>query len=144
MPDKARALLERDGKELRAGIHAASHALLNVLPLYLMCNSQDAGVECVNENETRWRPERLLMYDKQPGGTGISSQVRPLFGNILRAARELVDQCPCREESGCPGCVHHGDCPQYNAVLDKSAALVVLDAVLEAEEAWMGEEEQCK
>ena len=58
--------------------------------------------------------------------------------------RELVDQCPCREESGCPGCVHHGDCPQYNAVLDKSAALVVLDAVLEAEEAWMGEEEQCK
>ena len=55
-----------------------------------------------------------------------------------------MDQCPCREESGCPGCVHHGDCPQYNAVLDKSAALVVLDAVLEAEEAWMGEEEQCK
>ena len=142
IPDKARALVEQEHRELRAGVHAAAHALLNVLPLYLMCNVCDAGVECVNENETRWRPERLLIYDRQPGGTGISAQVQPLFGNILRAAYELVKQCPCEEECGCPNCVQHGDCPQYNAVLDKHAALIVLDAVLEAEGLYLGNLQQ--
>ena len=134
IPDKARALVEQENRELRAGVHAAAHALLNVLPLYLMCNAQDAGCECVNESETRWKPERLLIYDRQPGGTGISAQVQPLFGRILRAAYELVRQCDCNEECGCPNCVQHGDCPQYNAVLDKRAALIVLEAVLERED----------
>ena len=107
-----------------------------------MCNVADAGVECVNENETRWKPERLLIYDRQPGGTGISAQVQPLFGNILRAAYELVNQCPCEEESGCPNCVHHGECTQYNAVLDKRAAKIVLEAVIEAEGTYLSKMEE--
>mmetsp|Transcript_11123 Transcript_11123/g.31072 ORF Transcript_11123/g.31072 Transcript_11123/m.31072 type:complete len:238 (+) Transcript_11123:421-1134(+) len=141
IPDKARALLEQEKRELRAGVHAAAHALLNVIPLYLMCNTQDVGVECVSESETRWRPERLLIYDRQPGGTGISAQIQPLFGNILRAAYELVKQCPCDEESGCPSCCHQGDCTMYNVVLDKQGALVVLQAVLEAEGSFLSRAE---
>lgn len=33
IPDKARSLVEKENRELRAGVHAAAHALLNVLPL---------------------------------------------------------------------------------------------------------------
>eukprot|EP00216_Chloropicon_sp_CCMP2111_P004809 CAMPEP_0198238392 /NCGR_PEP_ID=MMETSP1446-20131203/4032_1 /TAXON_ID=1461542 ORGANISM="Unidentified sp, Strain CCMP2111" /NCGR_SAMPLE_ID=MMETSP1446 /ASSEMBLY_ACC=CAM_ASM_001112 /LENGTH=1212 /DNA_ID=CAMNT_0043920785 /DNA_START=261 /DNA_END=3899 /DNA_ORIENTATION=- len=134
IPDKARVEIEHQGKELRAGVHAASHALLNVLPLYLMCNRADVGVECVNNHETRWRPERLLIYDKQPGGTGIAAQVQPLFGNLLRAAQTLVQECPCTEPTGCPSCVHSGDCDEYNDALDKAGALIIFQAIIDAEE----------
>ena len=44
----------------------------------------------------RSKPSRVLLYDKQPGGTGISSQVRPIFGNLLEAARDLIKGCETR------------------------------------------------
>lgn len=59
---------------MRAGLHAAGHAILNALPMFVLCNPEDAAVECVNEHETRYKPQRLLIFDKQPGGTGISAQ----------------------------------------------------------------------
>lgn len=44
--------------------------------------------------------------------------------------------------TGCPGCVHYLSCDQYNAVLDKRAALVVLRATIDAEaRAFPSEEE---
>ena len=137
VPDKARALLERLGMEFKAGVHAAAHALLNVLPLYLMCNTADAGVECPSPEETRWRPERLLIYDTQPGGTGIAAQAQPLFGNLLRAALELMEQCGCESRGGCPDCIHSGQCSQYNAMLDKEAGMIILKVVLESEDAYL-------
>ena len=81
----------------------------------------------------RSKPSRVLLYDKQPGGTGISSQVRPIFGNLLEAARDLIKGCECDEPTGCPSCCHHTDCNQYNAVLDKRAALMVLEGTLAAQ-----------
>ena len=34
------------------------------------------AAECDNPYDTRFRPERLLLYDKHPGGIGIAAQVR--------------------------------------------------------------------
>ena len=44
----------------------------------------------------RSKPSRVLLYDKQPGGPGISSQVRPIFGDLLEAARDLIKGCETR------------------------------------------------
>lgn len=52
-----------------------SHYL--VLHRYIMCNPQDLGCDCVNPHDTRYYPERLLVYDRHPGGIGISVQVWP-------------------------------------------------------------------
>lgn len=46
-------------------------------------------------------------------------------------ALALVQQCACRH--GCPGCVQHTDCSEYNAVLHKQGAAVVLRRVMEAD-----------
>lgn len=40
-----------------------------------MCNSSDLGSECANPHDTRYIPERILLYDRHPGGIGISAQV---------------------------------------------------------------------
>lgn len=43
LPPSARAGVEAAGLKYREGVHAAAHALLNVLPLYMMCNANDVA-----------------------------------------------------------------------------------------------------
>ena len=74
----------------REGLHAASHALINVVPLFLLCNSSDLGAECDNPYDTRFRPERLLIYDKHPGGIGLAKQVCPCLTEISSCATSLA------------------------------------------------------
>ena len=49
--------------------------MLNVIPLFMLCGATDMGAECDNPYDTRYRPERLLVYDKHPGGIGLAAQV---------------------------------------------------------------------
>lgn len=35
----------------------------------------DLAPECANPHDTRYFPERILLYDQHPGGTGMSLQV---------------------------------------------------------------------
>ncbi|WIA12038.1 hypothetical protein OEZ85_012117 [Tetradesmus obliquus] len=135
LPPSARRACDAAGIPFREAVHAASHALLNVLPLYMVCNSTDMGTECDNPYDTRFRPERLLLYDKHPGGIGLAAQATPLFPELLQQALELVQRCACRYVKGCPCCAQHLDCKNYNAVLNKAGAVLVLQAALEQEAA---------
>lgn len=45
LPPSARRACESAGLDFREGVHAASHAVLNVLPLFMVCNSNDVGTE---------------------------------------------------------------------------------------------------
>lgn len=51
----------------------------------------------------------------------------------MQKALELVTNCSCSSDSGCPSCIQNADCGEYNAVLSKQAAAIVLQATLEAE-----------
>jgi DEAD/DEAH box helicase domain-containing protein len=75
VPPSARRACQAAGLPYRDGVHAASHAVLNVLPLFMMCNVGDMRAECDNPYDTRYRPERVLIYDTHPGGIGLASQV---------------------------------------------------------------------
>ncbi|XP_042476308.1 uncharacterized ATP-dependent helicase YprA [Macadamia integrifolia] len=103
---------------------------------YIMCNSSDLASECANPHETRDFPERILLYDQHPGGIGLSAQVQPLFTELLASALELVTTCPCLGASGCPNCVQNLLCHEYNEVLDKNAALIILQGIIEAEDSF--------
>ena len=76
VPAMARQAVREAGYGWREGLHAASHAMLNCVPLHLMCDAADMGTECDNPYDSRFRPERLLLYDKHPGGIGLAAQVR--------------------------------------------------------------------
>lgn len=131
LPPTARRRVESLGLPFRAGVHAASHALLNVLPLMCLSDTLDVATECDHPNDTRYRPERILIYDKHAGGIGISAAAQPVFIDLLKRSFALVSSCECSLEAGCPACVQHTECGEYNAVLNKKAALIIFEAVLE-------------
>ncbi|GMH38722.1 hypothetical protein BSKO_06606 [Bryopsis sp. KO-2023] len=133
VPHKLRADVKQRGLEWCAGLHAANHALLNVIPLYLMCGSGDMKTECDNPYDTRYRPERVLIFDNHPGGIGLAMQALPLMSVLLGKAYELVKDCGCELQTGCPGCVQSTKCDEYNTVLCKEAALMILKGILVAE-----------
>ncbi|XP_020572904.1 uncharacterized protein LOC110019546 isoform X2 [Phalaenopsis equestris] len=133
VPRSIKVAVQKNNLVFRAGLHAACHALLNVVPLYMMCNTSDLGTECANPHETRDIPERLLLYDQHSGGIGLSLQIQRLFRELLIAASELVSTCSCSHSAGCPNCVQVLTCSEYNEVLDKKAAIIILDGVIEAE-----------
>ncbi|KAK9842388.1 hypothetical protein WJX84_006352, partial [Apatococcus fuscideae] len=138
VPRIARRKVHEAGLPFRDGLHAASHAMLNVIPLFMLCGSTDMGAECDNPYDTRYRPERLLVYDKHPGGIGLAAQACPLFGPLMQRALEVIKDCKCISDSGCPACIQHTDCGEYNAVLSKQAGIIVLECVLAAEEEHRG------
>jgi DEAD/DEAH box helicase domain-containing protein len=49
---------------------------------------------------------------------------------IVTRAHRITLECACR--SGCPSCVHSAQCSEYNKVLDKRGALLVLAFLAEA------------
>jgi DEAD/DEAH box helicase domain-containing protein len=134
LPPTARRRVEAAGLPFRDGVHAAGHAVLNALPLFLMANPQDVGTECDNPYDTRYKPERILIYDKHAGGgIGLAKAACGRWTEILQRALAVISDCSCTCTGGCPGCIQHTDCGEYNAVLNKKAGKLVLEAVLEAE-----------
>ncbi|XP_065050947.1 uncharacterized protein LOC135581904 isoform X4 [Musa acuminata AAA Group] len=136
VPRSIKTILEAENLPFRSGLHAASHALLNVVPLYIMCNATDLATECVNPHETRAFAERILLYDRHPGGIGIAAQVQLLFRELLTGALELISTCGCTSTSGCPNCIQVLSCGEYNEVIHKDAAVLILKSVIKAETAY--------
>ncbi|XP_038878310.1 uncharacterized ATP-dependent helicase YprA isoform X4 [Benincasa hispida] len=136
VPQSIKEEVKRKNFDFRAGLHAASHALLNVVPLRIICNMSDLAPECANPHDTRYFPERILLYDQHPGGTGLSLQIQPVFIELLNAAFELLTSCRCLGETGCPNCVQSLTCHEYNEVLHKDAASLIIKGVLDAEKAY--------
>ncbi|XP_024168520.1 uncharacterized ATP-dependent helicase YprA isoform X1 [Rosa chinensis] len=118
--------------EYRAGLHAASHAVLHVVPLRIICNLSDLAPECADPHDGSYFPERILLYDQHPGGTGVCVQVHPFFMELLATALELLTSCHCREDDGCPNCIQSFCCKSYNEVLHKDAAIMIIKGILDA------------
>ncbi|KAG8379347.1 hypothetical protein BUALT_Bualt07G0078900 [Buddleja alternifolia] len=133
VPQSVKTAVETSHYSFRGGLHAAGHALLNVVPLFIICNQSDLASECANPHDDRYVPERILLYDPHPGGTGISAKVQPLFMELLTAALELLTSCHCSGDAGCPNCVQYLACHEYNEVLHKDAALMIIKGVIDTE-----------
>eukprot|EP00889_Picochlorum_renovo_P006033 jgi/Picre1/33063/NNA_008389.t1 len=119
LPPSARQIVQLAGYGFRDSVHAAAHALMNVLPLYLMCNPEDIGTECDNLYDTRYKPERLLLFDRYPGGIGLCEKAQPIFRDLIEKGLNLIVRCSCESDSGCPGCIQSTVCSEYNSVLSK-------------------------
>jgi DEAD/DEAH box helicase domain-containing protein len=104
VPDAARRECDNLGLDFRAGVHAATHAVINALPLFLMVNQSDCGAECDDPQRKHYKPTRVLIFDRQPGGVGIAERAAPMFPKLLRAAAELIEECrDCRGEDEAEG-----------------------------------------
>lgn len=135
--------------ELREGLHAACHALVSAAPAVLGCDPADFGTECDSPYDSRFRPMRLLLWEKNGssdgggrGNGGLAERAADAFGELLVAALDIVSNCSSccslaatsrnNSDPGCPECTFWAGCSEYNAVLHRGAARIVLEETIRA------------
>jgi DEAD/DEAH box helicase domain-containing protein len=98
-----------------------------MLPLFAMCDRLDVGSHTtLNHPETGL--SHVFIYDAHPGGVGISEQGYNEILSLWRATLSSISDCLC--EFGCPSCIYSHQPSSKNEVLDKRAAIWILEALL--------------
>ncbi|GAX89435.1 DEAD/DEAH box helicase [Effusibacillus lacus] len=96
-------LFDSIGKEeVERGLVGLAHVLRHVAPLFVMCDPMDLHVVPQRKAVHSGQPT-IFLYDRYPGGIGLSEQVFKEMETILTQAEGVISSCPC--ESGCPSCI---------------------------------------
>lgn len=151
IPRKALDLIREKNLNPAGGIHAAQHAIMNILPLFISggattnpnvrfnssIGEAELRTECkaplkefAQRNTSRKRPARLIFYDAKGGstGTGVSAKTFEHFDEILNTTYCRIRDCDC--EWGCPMCVHGSFCKEMLLVISKPAAEIILGTLM--------------
>jgi DEAD/DEAH box helicase domain-containing protein len=97
------ALLNVYGKDVFQGaLVGLSHLLRHAAPLFVMCDQSDLSVIPKIKAPHNEKPT-VFLYDKYPGGIGLSEKLYQEMPRLLDKASEMVENCVC--ESGCPSCI---------------------------------------
>ncbi|TIA35688.1 DEAD/DEAH box helicase [Aureobasidium pullulans] len=140
VPRRALQILESRRLNMAGAIHAAEHALLSLMPNFIISMPGDVKTECKNaikefqaKENSRKRPARLTFYDAKGGaaGSGISTKAFEFVDRLLIQACERVGACHCEE--GCLECCCSEQCKEANSVMSKAGAEVILKSLLNRE-----------
>ena len=140
VPKFALEILKLKKMNLAAAIHAAEHALMSLMPQFVVSMPGDVRTECKNalkefaKKETqRKRPARLTFYDAKggAGGSGIAAKAFEFIDVLLERAVERVGACHCLE--GCTECICDERCKEKNMIMSKAGAEVILKSLLNME-----------
>ncbi len=107
-----------------ACLQGIGELLQGLVPLFLRVDPGDVKVLSEVQHPHFLAPT-LILYDRVPGGVGLSERVFRTLREILAAARGVARRCPCA--SGCPACV--GPHPSLGA-RTKQVAIAILDGLL--------------
>ncbi len=118
------------GLDFAGGLHALEHASIGLLPLFAMCDRLDIGGLSTPCHEDTGEAQ-VFIYDGHPGGVGIAEKGFQMLERLWAATRKTIAACPCQE--GCPSCVQSPKCGNNNEPLDKAAAVVILDALMQGQ-----------
>ena len=152
IPTRALEILAARKLNAAAAIHAAQHALMGLVPNFVVSLPGDVRTECksgkkefAKRQSSRKRPARLTLYDARggAGGAGLSRKAWEFVDLLLGQALERVEGCGC--VGGCVECCASEMCVEMNEVMSKVGCLVVLRVLLgeevDVEELPMGPEE---
>lgn len=111
---------EIDDRRLEDGLLGVSHAVKNIVPMFVMSDPQDVLIVPQVKAEFNGKPT-IYLYDRYPGGVGLSDEIYHKIEQILHKARTIISTCPC--ENGCPSCVG----TDFQAEKGKKDAVRLLD-----------------
>jgi DEAD/DEAH box helicase domain-containing protein len=111
------------------GLHGIEHAMIGIMPFYIMCDRWDLGGLSTNLSQETGKAT-IFVYDAFEGGIGLSEKTYEIFDEVLEATYKLIKDCPCEEENGCPACIHSPKCGNENETLNKLGAIKILEAIL--------------
>ncbi|PSK33986.1 hypothetical protein B9Z65_8312 [Elsinoe australis] len=140
VPKNAVEILNSRRLNVAGAIHAAEHAILSLMPNFVISMPGDVKTECkvaikefAKKETTRKRPARLTFYDSKGGahGSGISTKAFEFIDLLLQQACKRVEACHCPE--GCLECCCSERCREANMVMSKAGAEVILRSLLNLE-----------
>lgn len=140
VPKRALDILVAHRLNVAGAIHAAQHALMSLIPNFVVSAPGDVRTECksglkefAKRPTQRKRPARLTFYDAKggAGGSGINTKAFEFVDLLLRQALGRVTACAC--EGGCVECCASELCKEMNEVMSKAGCEVVLRALLDEE-----------
>jgi len=153
VPKMALDILDEHRLSTAGAIHAAEHAVLSLMPNFVVSMPGDVRTECkapqkefAKKETGRKRPARLTFYDAKGGasGSGISTKAFEHMDLLLKQAVRRVEACGC--EDGCVECVASPLCKHACEVMSKAGAEVILRSLLgmeiDAESVPYGPEEE--
>jgi len=106
------------------GLRGIAYTLQNLIPLYIMCDVRDISVVPMVKSKFS-NKSTIYVYDKYPGGVGLSKKVYGVDQLVMKAAREHISNCSC--ENGCPTCIGP---PLEAGLFGKSSALKILKLIV--------------
>jgi DEAD/DEAH box helicase domain-containing protein len=140
VPKRALEILVERRLNVAGAIHAAEHAILSLMPNFVISMPGDVRTECkvgtkefAKKETQRKRPARLTFYDAKggEGGSGISTKAFEFIDLLLKQAIRRVEACHCHE--GCLECVASENCKHANEVMSKAGSEVILRCLLDME-----------
>ncbi|MFH0777324.1 MAG: DEAD/DEAH box helicase, partial [Candidatus Eisenbacteria bacterium] len=88
------------GRNPIEGLVGIRNMMINVIPLFAMCDRQDIGG--VIDSSNTGTPT-IFIYDRFQGGLGFSEKTYEMIDEVLGTCLGLIRECECLE--GCPSCV---------------------------------------
>jgi len=92
-----------------------ANVLVEVAPLFVMCDTQDIGTVVDAKNLNR---DALFLHDRYPGGMGYARRCIEHFDAIMATIADVIRDCAC--EDGCPSCVGSAVPPSAMTDLDSA------------------------
>lgn len=115
---------ELSREEMESGLLGLCNVMVNIAPLYLMCDPKDIRGVVQSRSPFTQKPT-IYIYDNFPGGVGFSEKLYNMQDQLLKAARQVIMECNC--EDGCPSCVGPYDEVGFGS---KKFALKIIKGVL--------------
>ncbi|KAL5037885.1 hypothetical protein BDV3_007062 [Batrachochytrium dendrobatidis] len=119
--------IQQKNHDIEFSIHAATHILKSILPLYTSTNTDSMhsiAHECKSPNVKQSRSPRIILYDSSGQMGLVERMIRFMPYLILKAAHSL-SKCECLD--GCESCVWSTSCRYGNQAIDKHGALKILN-----------------
>jgi DEAD/DEAH box helicase domain-containing protein len=110
--------------KIRSGLSGLGYVLLNLAPLFLMCDISDLGAQSDPLSPLADKQPAIVLYDMVPAGIGLSEALYDMHADLIQRAHELVTHCGC--PNGCPSCVGPAG---INGVGGKEETIALLSAL---------------
>ncbi|HUI41600.1 MAG TPA: DEAD/DEAH box helicase [Terriglobia bacterium] len=95
---------ESEGRSQESGVRSqSSDETVGVLPHSQFQPKRNNGPRTTDHGPGTFFEPNVYLYDKYPGGIGLSAPLYRLSATLLENARRLIENCDC--EAGCPSCV---------------------------------------
>ncbi|HYP45766.1 MAG TPA: DEAD/DEAH box helicase [Propionibacteriaceae bacterium] len=112
-----------DPGQLAGGAHGIEHTAISLLPMFAPCDRWDVGGASDGRHPDT-KAVTVFVHDGQAGGAGFAERGFDSAEAWLAATLQRLESCEC--DLGCPSCVVSPTCGTANQVLDKQAAMTLL------------------